>query len=271
MSVTHRGYARVQATRDSGGHIMLPVVAAGKDATYIVDTGANKSMLRLSEARRLGLKLEAARMGIVNGMGKYVAHLTIVPVLMVGATRLENVPFWVLPDAQLDWCPGILGIDVLLKLETLRWDAGGAAEIGFPAERKDIRNANLCFWRLDVFAAVPADGQGSMVFSLDTGTPRSELYSRFAARFPDLVSANSKPSLDPYTWDAFGARRDFKNLTVPEIMLSIGGTDWTFHQAGVLLEKRPGQNERHGILGMDLLNSARRVTLDLHAMRLTLE
>jgi hypothetical protein len=58
---------------------------------------------------------------------------------------------------------------------------------------------------------------------------------------------------------------------VPEIMLSIGGTDWTFHQAGVLLEKRPGQNERHGILGMDLLNSARRVTLDLHAMRLTLE
>jgi hypothetical protein len=94
-------------------------------------------------------------MGIVNGMGKYVAHLTIVPVLMVGATRLENVPFWVLPDAQLDWCPGILGIDVLLKLETLRWDAGGAAEIGFPAERKDIRNANLCFWRLDVFAAVP--------------------------------------------------------------------------------------------------------------------
>jgi predicted aspartyl protease len=271
MSVTHSGYARFQTTRDSGGHIMLPVVAAGKDASYVVDTGANKSMLRLSEARRLGLKLEPARMGMVNGMAKVVAHLTIVPVLMVGATRLENVPFWVLPDARLDWCPGIFGIDVLLKLETLRWDAGGAAEIGFPAEQKDIRNANLCFWRNDVFADVSAYGQGNMIFLLDSGTPRTELYSRFAARFPDLVSANSKASLDPYTWNAFGARRDFKDLTVPEIMLSIGGSDWTLHQGGVLLERRPGQNERHGIIGVDLLNSARRVTLDLNAMRLTLE
>lgn len=58
---------------------------------------------------------------------------------------------------------------------------------------------------------------------------------------------------------------------MPEITLSIGGVDATLRPAYVLLETRPGQYERHGVIGTDLLYNARRVTLDLHAMRLTLE
>jgi hypothetical protein len=51
-------------------------------------------------------------------------------------------------------------------------------------------------------------------------------------------------------------------LAIPELTLTIGGLDATM---------RPGQYERHGVIGMNVLNSARKVTLDLRAMRLTLE
>jgi hypothetical protein len=37
---------------------MLPVNVAGKDAQNVVDTGSFNSLLRMSEAVRLGLKLE---------------------------------------------------------------------------------------------------------------------------------------------------------------------------------------------------------------------
>jgi predicted aspartyl protease len=269
MSVSHRGYARVQATRDSDGHIMLPVTAAGKEASYIVDTGANVSMLRMSEAGRLGLKLELwPRIPIMNGIVKFWARLAIVPVLTVGTTRFENVPFWVVPDTRLD-CPGIIGIGLLLKLETLRWNARGDVEIGFPAQEKNIRNANLCFWDHDLLTDATSNGQGGMIFFLDTGSYHAQFYPRFAAHFQDLVSANGKKSL--FGWYGLGGHRDLMELTMPEITLSIGGAQATMRSAGVLLEKPPLHSKIHGVIGMDVLNSASRVTLDLQAMRLTIE
>jgi predicted aspartyl protease len=268
ISVTHRGYARVQAARDPDGRIMLPVSAAGKDASLLVDTGSNICLLQLSEAKRLGLKRETLTRHMTDGLVKFDGLLAIMPALTVGATQLENVPFWVVPDAQLEW-PGILGIDLLLKLETLRWSASGAAEIGFPAQEKNILEANLCFWDNSVLAEVSSSAQRGMVFFLDTGDNQTMLYPRFAASNLDLVSANGKRSVA--TLDAHGAHSELMELTMPEVTLRVGGSDATLRPAGVLLEKAPLRNERHGTIGMDLLNSVQRVTLDLQSMRLTLE
>lgn len=266
-SVAQRGYARVQAARDSGGRLLLPVTAAGKDAGYMVDTGSNDSLLRMSEAVRLGLKLEPLRLRIVDGLVKFEGRLAIVPTLAVGATRLENVHFWAVPDERLAW-PGVIGIDLLLRLETLRWTAKGDVEIGFPAEEKDLRKANLCFWHNDVLADVSSQGQSGMIFLLDTGTNETRLYPRFASSFLDLVSTG-RPSFNELS--AHGGHREFRELTVPEITLSLSGTDATLHQAAVVLERQPGEGERHGVIGMNLLNAVERVTLDLRAMRLILE
>lgn len=268
MSVTQRGYARVQTGRDSEGRIMLPVNAAGKDASYVVDTGSFNSLLRMSEAVRLGLKLEPLTRRMSDGNVNFDATLTIVPALTAGATRVENMPFWVVPDTRLDW-PGILGADVLLKLETLRWNASGAAEIGFPAQAKDVRKANLCFWGDAILTTASSSTQRDMVFFLDTGDNGTALYPRFAASNLDLVSANGvRGSLE---WNGHGAQSEQIGLTLPEIPLRIGGFDATVRESGVLLERSHTYNEFHGNVGMDLLNGARQVTFALIAMRLTLD
>jgi predicted aspartyl protease len=268
VSVTHRGYARVQVTRDPDGRILLPVSAAGKDARYIVDTGTNNSLLSTSEAQRLGLRLEPLHRRITNGNVSFDGFLTIVPVLTVGETRLENAPFWVVPDARLEW-PGILGIDLLLKVETLRWNAAGEGEIGFPAQEKHIRNANLCFSEDDVLADVSFNGHGHLVLFLDTGNNATKLYPRFAAGNLDLVTTSGKQSVEP--WHSNGANGEVRQLTFSEITLTIGGLESTIRPAGVLLERAALHDKLQGTIGMDLLNAAQRVTLDLQAMRLTLE
>jgi hypothetical protein len=108
-----------------------------------------------------------------------------------------------------------------------------------------------------------------MVFFLDTGNNSTELYPRFAADNLDLVTSQGQQSI--YQWNAHGARRELMELKVPEIPLRIGGFSATLRPASVLLERALTYNERHGTLGMNVLNQAQRVTLDLQAMRLTLE
>ena len=156
-------------------------------------------------------------------------------------------------------------------METLRWDKSLAAEIGFPAEEKNVRKANLCFWHQDVLTEASAYGRSNLIFSMGTGSNITEVYTRFAARFVDPVSANSKVADGSYVWAAFGKERAFKELTVPAIALTLGGLDLTLHDIGVLLERRPGQNERYGILGMDLFGTVGKVTLDFRSMRMSLE
>jgi hypothetical protein len=270
MTVAHRGYAQLRPTYDPEGRILLPVTIAGKDANYMIDTGSTESLIRMSEARRLGLKLEHLSRGSSDGAVDWRNTLTVVPTLTVGATRFENVPFWVTPDDRLDW-PGfaaVIGVDLLLKLETLRWDATGAMETGFPTQEKDIRKANLCFWNNSLFLEVSSSRFGPMVFFFDTGDNRTGLYPRFAMDNLDLVSASGE--LLQGESHGHGAHHKTPGLKLPDFPLRIGGLDVPLRPVMVILE-RSLLNECHGTLGIDVLNHAQRVTIDLHAMRLSLE
>ena len=270
MTVAHRGYAQLRAAHDPEGRILLPLTIAGKDASYLIDTGQTESTIRMSEARRLGLKLERLSRGSTDSAVNWENTLTIVPALTVGATRLENVPFWVTPDDRLDWpgFAGVIGVDLLLKIETLRWDATGALETGFPAQEKDIRKANLCFWNNSLFAEVSSSRGGPMVFFFDTGDNWTGLYPRFAMDNLDLVSAKGEPLQGE--WRAHGAHHKMLGIELPEFLLRIGGLEVPLRPAVVVLAASL-LNVCHGTIGVDVLNRARRVTIDLHAMRLTLE
>jgi hypothetical protein len=60
-------------------------------------------------------------------------------------------------------------------------------------------------------------------------------------------------------------------VVVPEVAVRIGGLDTTLRDADILLEKAPNTSEWHyGRIGIDVLNQAQTVTLDLQAMQLTL-
>jgi hypothetical protein len=269
ISVDHRDYAQLQAAHDPDGRLLLPVTVAGKSASYMVDTGSSDSIIRMSEARRLGLRIEPLARNNTDGVTQWTTNLTIAPDMAIGKTVMRNVHFWVAPDDRLNWpgFAGVIGIDLLLKIETLRWDSSGIAEIGFPAQEKDIRKANLCFWDRSLYLEASSSALGRMVFYFDTGNNATLLYPHFAMANLDLIVA--KGEVTHGEWTAHGGHRDIAELDLPEIPLMVGGANTSISPAAVILES-VGFN-RHGTIGMNLLNRAPRVTLDLHAMRLTLE
>jgi hypothetical protein len=95
-------------------------------ATYILDTGANISMMSESEAKRLGLAVHetTTKMSDVHGTPSAI-RLGEAPDLRIGRIHLKNVAFAISPEGNVPFVhlpnahKGILGIPVLLALASL--------------------------------------------------------------------------------------------------------------------------------------------------------
>jgi predicted aspartyl protease len=121
------------------GNLFVPVTVNGKTANYIVDTGADFSLMSKGEPKRLSLKvIEAPGSSTVDSSGTSVGfRLALADRLSVGEFELRNVVFLVARDDQQPFVDlpadshGVPGIPVVVAFETLRWSADGRFEIGF--------------------------------------------------------------------------------------------------------------------------------------------
>jgi predicted aspartyl protease len=269
LTVARRAPSTLKFVREPDGRVDVPVTASGKPAVYRIDTGSSMSLLSRSEAARLGLKVERLAMELEDlGGGRSSVRLAILPVLVIGQTELHQVPFWVADDKRFG-IRGILGIDILLALQTLRWRSDGSFETGFASEPADLRRANLCFDGATPVAQASYAGDG-LAFVVDTGNTDSGLFPSFATQFPSAV-AQAKALAEVEVAGYVGHSR-LRNVLVPEIPLRFGEWETALRPAAVSLDRVPLWSAWHyGCAGIDLLNRARSVTFDFKAMRLTLE
>ena len=262
--------------RVKGGNLFVPVSIRGHPASYIVDTGADFSMMSASEARRLGLAIHEGRASVTDITGGTTgARTTVVDELQVGATILRHIAFLVVGDDQqpfIDLAPderGVLGISVLLAFEAFRWSADGAFEIDVRTPRRDRREADVCF---DGATLVTEGllGDRRITMHLDTGAIATQLWPKFAGDFAGLLRQSGVAGTRRVT--GVGHSVDVESITLPEVRPRIGGFDTVLRPADVLVGLTlPAGQRDHGNLGMDLLGQARRVTIDFRSMMLELK
>ncbi len=199
------------------------------------------SSMSESEARRLGLRIREVRgsMGVVTG-GKTEFRTAVAEDLNVGHVRLKNVSFAVFRDDQEPWIllspgeRGLLGIPVLLAFGTLRWAQDGAVEIGSNSGRRNPRSTDLYFDEDHLVAG--AEFQDSKLpLTLDTGAEDTYLYGAFAQRFADLLGQSG--TRESREVRGVGHAEHFEAITVPELVLRVGGFQTTLRRAHVLLKQ----------------------------------
>jgi len=102
------------ATRDRIGRIIVPVWVNGQGPfRFVVDTGANKSLLSPALIEKLALPLSVERPINVNGVtGSAVAPAVLIHSLEAGAMRLMDRRLPVLGGMMTD-VDGVLGVDGL--------------------------------------------------------------------------------------------------------------------------------------------------------------
>lgn len=272
--VVHKEISTV-AIHIKDGNLFVPVRINGTGASYIFDTGFSTSAVSESEAVRLGLAIHDISTKTDSMTGAPVSvRVAVADNLNIGYIQLANVAFLVYPDKQppFDELPagerGILGIPVILALETIRWTSDATLTAGWPTGPGGMEYANLCFE--SAFPVVQIGFRHSVFgFTVDTGAQNTDLYQPFANAFPYLVKSGKKES---HKLTGVGGSATVDSVILPSVTLSIGGREVLLRSAHVLLEKSSGTSGMfEGNLGMDLLNQAHTITLNFQSMTLTLE
>ncbi len=247
--------------------LTIPLTVNGAPANYLIDTGAQTSVIGVAEAKRLGLTVLAhavARSDTISPEVRNADGVAIAADVVIGNFHLRNVRFLVMADANLD---GILGLPVLLAFQTLRWNSDGTIEFGFPSEARNLSQSNLCLVNSSLLTN-GGIGERKLALIVDTGSYDTTLFPRFARDFAGFM----KTPLPVVEREIGNGVTDPKVTILPDLALRVGGLQTHLNPAEVLSrDLLEDPLDSHGLLGMDLLGQARSVTFDLGAMRLTLD
>jgi Aspartyl protease len=255
--------------------IAIPIAVNGKSAQYIVDSDAVTCGVSQREAKRLGLRMIEGGATFEGVTGKSETKgFAVADRLKIGNNELRNVAFIVFPDDTEVFAKfpeeqrGVIGLSVLIALETVGWNRAGEFRIGFPGAPSDLGNANISFDDTSPLTLVEIQGH-KLAVDLDTGTGISSIWPRFGVEFPELVEGarESKLSVSGATGSA-----EFSSVTLPELRIRAGGFPIVFRNAPVLLSPSIAISKWHyGQLGVDQFSQASELRLDFRALHFELK
>ena len=274
LSVGKKHETKVSGATVNKEWLTIPAVVHGKAVNWIVDSGANFSVISESEAQMLGLSIgsEKAVVHDANG-GSATVRTAVVDRLSIGEMEIRNVPFMVIPDSQppmSDLPPGkraILGFTLLSALKAISWTSDGIFEIGFHSGPNENKQTNLWFDGLSPVTRVRFQDRG-LDFALDTGNGAgTQLWSRFSEDYASLLKEHGMKSTRSVT--QMGGLQEREIVSLLELDLQVGGFDTVLKPAQVFA-KPVGNDSRYGLLGLDLLVQAHKVRIDFRSMTISL-
>jgi predicted aspartyl protease len=264
--------APVQATRDALGLWEVPVEVNSKTGAWIFDTGANFSTVTESEARRLGLEIREVK-AYARGFtqNKNSTRLAVAGEVRLGAARVRNVVFLVLPDQALNipqakfQINGIVGMPVMRTLGSVELSAAGVLTMDRGPGPKNAE-PNVFFDGLNAIVRVVHADHGLQMM-LDTGAKNTLLYPsvrQTLAQWELNQLSGSRGELG----GAGGSERADGEF-VPSIQLDLLGRTIYLQRLRMLAVAPLGIGEfRDGILGIDAMGGGFR--LDFRTMQFAL-
>jgi hypothetical protein len=262
----------VQGKRDAIGLFQVPVAVGNYTGFWVVDSGANLSLISRSVADKMGLKLSISYETAQGASGRTVAIRTaVIPEMLLGQAVLRNVAVLVADDSDLYFpklgyqIEGSLGIPVLAALGRITFspDSRIAFSQGTQPAAKKIDSHTLYFEKLT--PVVTADfGYGNQLFSLDTGALGTVLSAQFYKE--------AKASLDPAYQVSLELVGAGGSMVSPAYMLrsvaaKLGGECATIEGVEILTEPTGLADEFYGNIGQNSLSPFTSFTLDFNAMQ----
>lgn len=117
---------------DRAGRIVAPVEIDGRPLRFILDTGANRSVVSQRTALRLGLEIGPDPIGVHGITGHAHVPAARVAEFRAGTLKFRNLLMPVLPDAVFGEVDGILGVDCLQQARV---------EVDFALDRVTIQRS----------------------------------------------------------------------------------------------------------------------------------
>jgi hypothetical protein len=254
----------------------IPVRAGGRDIFLGYDTGADLSVLVRSAADELGLPVYGPAIEIRTVTGRSIGgRIAVVPELRLGPVVVRNAVFVILPDELLPPVKvspgvlrrGLLGAPLLLGLREFTETKEGDLVIPAAPRRRSVENMFLS-GSMPVVEAFHR--RARLGLCLDTGAAATVLFPPFYRRYRGEI--DSRSSLRQITLGGIGSTRTVPARIIDEFAFRTGGLALALPKVMVqTLVTLPHTRYFHGTLGIDLLTSCRRMTLNFDSMSFILE
>jgi predicted aspartyl protease len=267
VTASLRTYINALGTRN------VDLTVGGAKMPWMIDTGANYSVVSEGAARRMGLAVRDASYQVSGSTGHTVStRLAVINDLPVGDIVLHNVVTLVVPDAalliptkgatyQID---AALGYPALAQLGRFRIDPDGTFTIDRtgPLLRSGAplyMNQNTPLVEVEIAGA-------NRLFVIDSGATRTTLFASYAAQFEDRADHWARKQ---DTSLGLGGRIDEEAAVEPKLEMVAGGRSITDHDVSVALKGDSGAPFL-GNLGQPFLTAYGSYTFDFRSMRLLL-
>ncbi len=271
QTVEMKGGFAIPIHQSELGTIESDLAVNGATRSWILDTGANYSVLTESSAKAMGLKLseETAQTQGASG-AENPLHIAVIPELKVGAAVVRNVVILVLPDKALlvpvqkgkHQIEAILGYPVLSALgeltftrETLRVEPGGNSS-----------GASMYMQELNPLVECRVNGHDMLLF-FDTGASSTAFTARYLDAFPkEFTNAPRKKR----GIAGAGGIKYVESYVLPSVSIEIGGELAVLKDVPVNSLMGRDFDLLYGNLGRDVTAAFKGFTFDFRAMRFRL-
>jgi predicted aspartyl protease len=269
------GSVRLRTSRNPIGSLESELTVNGIREQWLLDTGANQSVVTRSFAERLGLTPLPGVASVGSGITglKSPLRAALVPTLHLGGATVSNVVVLILDDANLRVGNGtdsyqinaILGYPVLKALSRITFTNDGEFLAG---DNADKAGGTKMFMR-GLTPAIECDVDGErLLFTFDTGASSTS----FSVRYHDLFQGRQR-DWRTETVESGGAGGSAKRTMFiePAVTLGVSGKTVTLQNVSIFSTRmNAGIDVLFGNLGQDFVASFDRFTLDFVNMTFSL-
>jgi predicted aspartyl protease len=277
QTITWGGPVSLGTERNVLGSANVSLTVNGVQEQWLLDTGANLSVVSKSFAQRLGLRIltgTARTRGGVTGIENPLS-LAVLGDLPIGGATLHNVVVLVLDDANLNiqysandkyQINGIIGYPVFQALGAIKFLHDGGFIAG-KAARTAAPGARMYMKELKPVIECTIAGK-KLPFTFDTGASSSDLSVRYYNLFRSS-SVGWKQSADKVSGAGGVVSRTI--YVQPKLLLGVGDRTVTLTDVSISPSLTGAPNdELFGNLGQDAAAKFDSFTLDFVKMTFTL-
>lgn len=273
QTISLDGPVRLKTQRDPTGDLDTDLTVNGVREHWLLDTGANMSVVTVSFAKRLGVKALPGYGQTSSGITAIENRLqvAVLPELKLGSAVVHNVVLLILDDKSLDVGIGkntyqieaILGYPVLQALGAVTFSRDGTLGAG-PGTAPSGVEARMFMDGLSPMIECGVNGR-NLLFDLDTGASGSMLSVRY---FRDFRAQSGSWKKAKNEGSGAGGVKVTEVYLVPELELKVGDRTATLHRIPIFTSA-VGTNldDVYGNLGQDMLAGFESFTLDFAHMR----
>lgn len=277
QTVSFSGESQLPIRRNPVGTLNVDAVANGVSAAWMLDSGANYSILTQSFAKRLKLDIAGKVPGIGSSTGITVdGEVAVVKEIRLGKAILRNVIVLVVSDEQMHvklpkgeyQIDGALGYPVFQALGRVSFIGDKSISIG--AKSPMVKDGTQMY--MDELTPVLILGveETPMPFILDTGASSTSLSHTYWMKMAEHAASWKRAQRQS---SGLGGAKTFDKTLQPEWKARVGAVEVVLKDVEVDTEQNVGEDKQpmYGRLGQDLWKTAAGFTIDFRSMRFRID